>query len=300
MKDKKALPWFFARYALITVGCVIYSLGVALFLDANSLAAGGVTGVAILISDLLDGVFPINAGMLIMIINVPLIIVSAFFFGKRFTLSTLYSTALSSLLVYVFEQHAFKDMPPLTENLMFSAIAGGALFGAGLGLIFRMGSSTGGSDIVVKLLRKKFRHIKTGIISMSLDVVVVCASAIVNRNFDLTFCTLLSIGVFTLFFDWVLYGGNSAKLVHIITTSGKAEKICVGILRELDIGATYVDGEGAYTGGSKRIIMCAVRNYLYPRLRDIVKETDPDAFMIVSSANEIYGEGYKPHGGEEL
>ena len=107
-------------------------------------------------------------------------------------------------------------------------------------------------------------------------------------------------GVFTLFFDWVLYGGNSAKLVHIITTSGKAEKICVGILKELDIGATYVDGEGAYTGGSKRIIMCAVRNYLYPRLRDIVKETDPDAFMIVSSANEIYGEGYKPHGGEEL
>ena len=84
MKDKKALPWFFARYALITVGCVIYSLGVALFLDANSLAAGGVTGVAILISDLLDGVFPINAGMLIMIINVPLIIVSAFFFRKAF------------------------------------------------------------------------------------------------------------------------------------------------------------------------------------------------------------------------
>ena len=106
--------------------------------------------------------------------------------------------------------------------------------------------------------------------------------------------------VFTLTFDWVLYGGNSAKLVYIISTDEKSALISDRILKELDIGATYVDGEGAYTGNDKRIIMCAVKNFLYPKLRDIVKDADPEAFMIVSSAKEIYGEGYKNHNDDDL
>ena len=90
----------------------------------------------------------------------------------------------------------------------------------------------------------------------------------------------------------MLYGGNSARLVYVITTNEFSVAICDRILKELDIGATYVDGEGAYTGEQRRIIMCAVKNFLYPKIRDIVKDVDPHAFMIVSSAKEIYGEGY--------
>lgn len=298
--NKKAVKDFILRYAAITLGCVVYSLGVALFLDANEIAAGGVTGISIIINYLFETFlnFPVNTGIIIFVINVPLLILGAFFFGRKFTLSTLYSTALSSLFIFLLEEVI--KVPAITENIVISAVVGGALYGSGLGLIFRMGSTTGGTDIIVKILRKKIRHVKTGVISMVIDITIVLISWIAYKDFDLMCYTVLSIAAFTLCFDFVLYGGNSAKLVHIITTDEKSKIICESILKELDIGATYVDGEGAYTGDSKRIIVCAVKNYLYPRLRDIVKNVDSGAFMIVSSAKEIYGEGYKPHGGDEL
>lgn len=236
---------------------------------------------------------------MIIIINVPLFILGAIFFGKNFTLSTLFSTLLSSGLIEVWEI-AFGKYLPITQNVLISAVIGGTLFGLGLGLIFRMGSTTGGTDIPVKILRKKFRFIKTGVISMAIDVCIIAVSALIFKDFELACYTVISIVVFTLTFDWVLYGGNSAKLVYIISTDEKSALISDRILKELDIGATYVDGEGAYTGNDKRIIMCAVKNFLYPKLRDIVKDADPEAFMIVSSAKEIYGEGYKNHNDDDL
>lgn len=298
MKNKTAVWNFLKKYAVITLGCVVYSLGVALFLDANSLASGGVTGIAIILNYVINVKF-LNTGILIVIINVPLFILGAVFFGKNFTLSTLYSTLLSSGLIEVWNL-AFKKYLPITDNVLISALIGGALFGLGLGLIFRMGSTTGGTDILVKILRKKFRYIRTGVISMIIDVCIIAVSAIIFKDFELACYTVISIAVFTVTFDWVLYGGNSAKLVYVISCGDKSNLILEKILKELDVGATYIDGKGAYSGSDKRIIMCAVKNFLYPKLRDIVKEIDPEAFMIVSSANEIYGEGYKNHTDDDL
>ena len=169
-----------------------------------------------------------------------------------------------------------------------------------------MGSSTGGTDVVVKILRKKFRYIRTGMISMTIDMTIVGTSALVywalgmENVFELTCYTFISIVVFTTMFDFVLYGGNSAKLIYIISSGENSVKICEKLLHELDVGATFVDGEGAYTGDEKRIIMCAVKSFLYPKLRDIVRSVDPNAFTIVTSAKEIYGEGYKNHFDDEL
>lgn len=292
---KILVPVILKKYAVAALGCVIYSLGVALFLDANNIAAGGVTGIAIVLNFLTG----FDTGLLILIINVPLFVLGFFFFGKYFTLSTIFSTVLSSLLIELWN-YTLAAYIPFTENLLISSLIGGALFGAGLGLIFRAGSSTGGTDIIVKILRKKFRYIQTGVISMAIDICIVCASAFVYRNFELLCYTVISIVVFTLLFDWVLYGGSSAKLIYIISADEKSREICDRILKELDVGATYVDGEGAYTGDEKRIILCAVKSFLYPKLRDIVREVDAHAFMIVSSAKEIYGEGYKDHNDEDL
>lgn len=296
MDKKKPVSKLFFRYAVIVLGCAIYSLGVALFLDANDLAAGGVTGIAIMINFLTGW----DVGWLIAVINIPLFILAAIFFGKYFTLSTLFSTLLSSLLIE-FWAHIFRDVPPLTENVLIAAICGGGLYGLGLGMIFRMGSSTGGTDIVVKILRKKFRAMRTGIISMILDVIIVAASAFVYKDFELLFYTVVSIVLFTICFDWVLYGGNSAKMVYIIPSDDSlAAEICRRAMHDLDLGVTYVEGEGAYTGKKRKVMLCAVKNYLYPKLRDVVRDTDKNAFMIVSSANDIYGEGYKGHDEEEL
>ena len=291
---KEAVLKTLIKYAVITLGCISFSLGVALFLDPNHVASGGVTGIAIIINSLTG--FP--TGYAIILINVPLLILGAVFFGLKFIISTVYATVVSSLMIELWN-FALADYLPFTDNLLISAVLGGALFGIGLGLIFRTGSTTGGTDIIVKILRKKFRYIKTGIISMTIDLIIIGISAIIYKNFELTCYTVVSIAVIALAFDWVLYGGSSAKLVYIITTQDKAENMCDKILKELDVGATFVDGKGAYTGNDKRIILCAVKNTMYPRLRDIVKEADANAFTIVTSAKEIYGEGYKnPHDDE--
>ncbi|MBD5584652.1 MAG: YitT family protein [Clostridia bacterium] len=289
---------FLKKYSVTTLGCIIYSLGVSLFLDLKNLAPGGVTGIAIIINAVL-GLETNITGILVIAINIPLLILGAVFFGKNFTLSTIYATVVSSLLIELWNL-ILKDYPPLTDDLLLCSLAGGALFGIGLGLIFRSDSSTGGTDIIVKILRKKFRYIKTGVISLAIDFIIMGIAFAVFRDFELACYTLITIVVFTVLFDLVLYGGNSAKLLYVITTQDNSVLICDRLLKDLDVGATYVDGEGAYTGEDRRIIMCAVKNYLYPKLRDIVKEIDPHAFMIVSSAKEIYGEGYKDHFDEEL
>lgn len=296
MDRKKTIKNLLIRYAVITFGCAVYSLGVALFLDPLNLAAGGVTGIAIMLNFGTGW----NVGWIIVAINVPLLVLGAIFFGRNFTLSTLFSTLLSSLFIE-FWAFCLKDYIPATQNYLIAALVGGGLFGLGLGVIFRMGSSTGGTDIIVKILRKKFRFMRTGVISMIIDVLIVSASAFVYQDFELTCYTVISIVVFTLCFDWALYGGSTAKMVYVIASDdGLAEEICRRAMTELDVGATYVDGEGAYTGKHRKVVLCVVKNFLFPKLRDIVREIDKNAFMIVSSANEIYGEGYKRHDDEEL
>lgn len=297
MKDKSKILNFIKTYSLIILGCIVYSLGVALFLDANNLAAGGVTGIAIIINYITD--WP--TGVLYVIINIPLLILGAIFFGKKFLISTAFSTLLSSVLIWFFT-FLFKDcfdLLPLTDNLIASLV-GGALYGGGLGLIFRMGSTTAGTDIIVKILRKKFRHISSGVVSMIIDIIIVCSSAFVYQDFELICYTLISIVLFTVSFDWVLYGGNSAKLVYIVTTADKSEPICHAILIDLDSSATILDGKGAYTGSDRTIIMCAVKKILFPKLRDVVRNNDPNAFVIVSSAQEVYGEGYRENSDEDI
>ena len=300
MKNKAELIKFIKKYAVITLGCISYALGVSLFLDANRIASGGVTGISIVLNYLTESAAPwLNTGIWIIFLNIPLFVLGWVFFGHKFILSTIYSTVVSALLVWGFEE-AFESFLPITDSRIISAVIGGALFGGGLGLIFRMGSTTGGTDIIVKILRKKFRFIKTGKISMTIDILIVAISAFVYKDFELTCITFFSLVVIAYSFDWILYGGNSAKLVHIITTEEKSALMFEKILNELEITATFVDGKGAYSGKDKRVIYCAVKNTMFPRLRDIIKEIDPHAFTIVSSATEIYGEGYQNHTDEEL
>lgn len=288
------------QYAVITLGCIIYSLGISLFVTPANLSAGGMTGISIIFSTFI----PIPQGIILVILNIPMLILGLIFFGWKFLVSTGYATVGSSLLMtlweYIFGEKTLNVLPLIKNTsspasaILIGAVVGGVLFGAGMGLIFRMGASTAGTDIIVKLLRKKFRHLKTGIISFVTDMIIVSSSLFVNGyDIEKLFYTAVSTVVFTLVFDWVLYGGNSAKTVFIITAKEKCEAVVKRILKDIDTGATIVDAKGAYTSEEKVMIMCVVRPFLYPRLRDVVHEEDKKAFMIVSSAKEIYGEGYQ-------
>lgn len=280
--------------ALIFAGCILYSIGVALFLDPSELASGGATGIAIMINYVIETNtgFDFGTGWIILIINVPLFIVGAVFFGKKFIISSAVATAASSGLIELWK-YTLTPLMPETDNMLIPVIVGGALYGAGVGFIFKAGSSTGGSDIIIKLLHKRFRHIKPGVISLMIDAMIVGASAFIYKDIEILFYTTLSIFVFSVTFDFVLYNTNSAKLVYIITTADKTDAICARILKDLDISATLVNGTGAYSGNDRTVIMCAVKNHMYPRLIDVIHIEDPAAFTIVSSAKEIYGEGYK-------
>ena len=293
---KKTLALKIAKqYLIITVGCIIFALGIAFFLDANKMASGGVTGLAIILSH----ITPLDmTGIWILILNVPLIILGAVSFGRYFVISTLYSTVVSSLIIELFS-FLLQDYLPFTDDIIIAGVCGGALSGLGMGIIYKMGSTTGGTDILVKVLRKKFRYIKMGMISLSIDITIIAISFIVFRDFTLLFYTALSLVVMSLSLDWVLYGTESAKLMYIITDGEHAPKICEKILEELNVGATFIDGEGAYTGNEKRIIMCAIKRTQYTKLCDFIHEIDPRAFTIVTSAKEIYGEGYKDHKSDE-
>ena len=297
---------YIKRYLIITLGCVLYPIGVVMFLQASGIATGGATGIALIINQ----VTGVSTGVLAFVINVPLLLWGWKVFGRDFFVSTLYVIALSSLLMWLTEYIFFNLLPevyginilPFADgDRLINGVTGGAIFGLGMGLIFRCGSSSGGTDIPVKVLKKKFRHISTGTITMVTDIIIVACSVFAYEDkLPVLFFTVLSVAVFTLVFDWVLYGGNSAKMVFIISQEEPARRICARILKELDAGATYVDGEGAYTSEKKKVLLCVVKPIIYPKLRDIVRQEDKKAFMIVSSAKEIYGEGYIPPDKEEI
>ena len=160
-----------------------------------------------------------------------------------------------------------------------------------MGGVVKAGSTTGGTDIIIKVLRLKMPHIKTGALYLILDAIVVTVSAFVFKDIDQALYAGIAVFVASFVLDIVLYGRDGAKLIYII--SDKSEQITQRLLAELEIGVTYINGKGAYSGKDKKVIMCVMRKQLAPRTEDIIKEEDPEAFMIVSSATEIFGEGYK-------
>ncbi len=294
MKKKKFFKSVPFAFIMMTVGCLLYSLGVTLFLESSNLASGGLTGIAIIISEaiLQSTGFYLNPGYIIFGVNVPLIIWGLFYFGKKFFFYTTYSVTLSSLLMIAWE-YAFKGLLPFSDNILLNACIGGALFGVGMGIIFRGGGSSGGMDVPVKILRTKFRHIHTSTILLISDCIIVGCSVFVFRNIDILFYTLISVIVFNIFCNMVLYGGNSAKVIYVICSPEKADALAARILSEIDSGATFINAEGAYSRANKKVLVCVVKPHRYPALKDVIHEEDDDAFMIVSTANEVFGEGYQ-------
>lgn len=287
--NKKSKKRRLLDYITITFAAIIYGIAVSLFLDPNDLAPGGVTGISII----LNRAIGIGTGTMFFILNIPILILGTWKFGFRFIVSTIYCILMTSTFT-----NLFSKMGALTLDPLLAALAGSCLMAIVLGLVFKAGATTGGTDIIIKILRLKFPYMKTGMLYMIIDTVVVILSAIVFRNVDRALYAAMGAFITSFVLDLVLYGRDGAKLIYII--SDKYEGITVRLLKELDIGVTHVQGFGAYSGKEKKVIMCVMRKQLSPRAEEIVKEEDPHAFMIVSSAMEIYGEGYKSYFSEKL
>lgn len=279
---KSPMLRFVYKYGMITIGALIYAVAVSLLLDPNKLAPGGVTGIAIIINHYTN----ISTGTMVLIINIPLMLIGVWKFGIKFFISTIIATCMGSFFIDL-----IAPLGVLTSDLFLSSVVGGVLFGISLGLIFKVGASTGGTDIIARLLKVKFPHVETGKLFILIDFLIVAASAIAFRDIEIAMYAGICSFINGKVFDVVLYGASGAKLIFVI--SDKEEEIASRFMKELDSGVTYVKGIGAYTDSKKRIIMCALKKQMLPKAEDIVKEVDLNAFIIITSANEIVGEGYR-------
>ena len=283
----------YKELAMLLGGSVLYSLGVSLFLDPNRISPGGVTGIAFVLSYFL----PLDIGIINFIINIPLFVAGWIRFRDKFIARTVLSLVVSSAVMELLPKYA-KDYIPLTNDLTIASLAGGAVMSLGLALVYLSGGSTGGTDIVIKFLRQKYLHLKTGTMSFILDCIIGSISVFVFKDIDLGLYAILTLVVQGFVLDRALYGGDEAKLIYIV--SDKNDEISKRLMNELEIGVTFIKGVGAYTNEHKDVIMCAFRKTLYQKVREIIKQTDSKAFVMVTSASEIFGEGFKDHFADEI
>lgn len=277
------------NFLLIVVASLIYAAGISLFLDPNQLAPGGVTGIAVILNYLIH----IETGTLYLLLNIPIVLIGIWKFGIRFIIKTAVTIVLIS-----FFTNLLTPIGALTTDLFMAGAIGGILIAVGIGMIFKAGATTGGTDIIIKILRRKYRHLKTGFLFLCTDVVIVSIAGIVFRDLNIAFYALVTVVIIGKALDFVLYGGDEAKMLYIITE--QHERIGQRLMQELNVGVTYLHGKGGWTGKEKQVIFCMVPKRLGPQVEEIVKVEDALAFMVVTSANEIYGEGYKDFFGEMM
>ncbi len=279
MKNALGTAWWLIR---IIVGSALFSLGFDLFLGPNSINAGGLSGVAQIIVNLLG--FG-SVGIVSAMINLPLFIISGLRIGKRFFWGSLVGMLSLSGALELFEM-----LPVPTAEPLLAAIYGGVICGVGLGIVFVSGASTGGSDIIVRLLQKKWHHIPIGTINMIFDAMVALLTGLVSMDLSRALYTGVAVFLTGKVIDLVVYSFDYSKVVIII--SGQYEAIAQDILIKLDRGVTYLNGEGGYSKQEKKVILSALKKHQIADLKRMVTEHDPDAFVIVQDAHQVLGDGF--------
>ena len=270
---------------LIIIGTIVYAVGLYYFVEPSNTAPGGVSGIALLVNYCTG--FPI--GTMSALINLPLLILGLIFLGKEFVLKTLLSVA-SFTVIYDYILTPL-HVPVYDGERLMACIFGGVVTGIGLGIVFYAAGSTGGTDIISKLLHQKFPHLQLGRLLMFVDLVIVFASIIVYRSTESALYAIIVIYANTQMINLVVYGGDSGRLLYIL--SDHYREITDAILSTIDRGVTLLDGEGGYTGENKKVVMCALRKTEYHKVKRLVHSIDPNAFIIAAESYEVMGEGFK-------
>ncbi len=274
--------WYIA-YPAITLGCVVYALGFSVFLTPNRISPGGLSGIAVIINYLVPVA---STGMLILILNIPLMVLGLVKLGGRFVIRTVYAVVVSSLLIDMAE----RLITPYCKNVLLAAVAGGVLMGMGIAIIMSYGATTGGTDIAVKIINKKYHHLPYGTIFLALDTVVVLLATVAYRDLETALFSIVAIFASSAIINKLCYGNDGGKLVYVVTRNHRL--LADEIMRVSDRGVTLLDAVGGYTGDELKVIMCAVRRYEISTVTETVKRLDPDAFVIITDSNEISGFGF--------
>ena len=264
------------------LGCSLYAIGVNSFTIPNNIAQSGITGLAVVLNYL----FEMPVGTVNLIMNIPLLILMWVFLGKKLVARTLWVTVLLSTALDVFSLF----MPEYTGDKILASLFCGLLQGAGLGLIMITGATSGGTDIVGRLIHKKWPHITVGTIVMIADALVVGLGMLVFRSIESGLYAIIMIFVSTKVIDALIYGTGNGKMLMIVTE--KADEVSQAIVHSSPRGVSILPAKGAYTGNNKNILLCVARKHEVSGILKTVKSVDDKTFIIVSEANEILGEGF--------
>ncbi len=286
MGHEKSYRWIIST----VIGSAMFALGFDLFLAPNDLNPGGLSGLSQILVELTG--FG-SVGIFNIVFNMPLFILGGLKIGRKFFFGSLLGMLLSAVLIDALAVFAF----PATDPLI-GALYGGAVCGLGLGIVFVAGTSTGGSDILVRLLKLRYRNVPIGQISMSFDAVVVILTGLVFHDVTKALYTGAAVFVCGQVIDAVVYRFDYSKVALIITTEHK--KIAEAIGRKLDRGATFLHGEGSYSGTPTKVVLTAVKKQQLAELKELVTEIDPKAFIVVQEAHQVLGEGFSRHSKESL
>lgn len=270
---------------MILLGSVIYAFGFVWCCDTNGIAFGGLTGVGQIVNHL----FPqVPIGACVIVLNIPLFLLGWKLIGGGLLVSSLFAMLASSLLTDFFDLFTYEPMDPL-----LATIFGGVSLGLSLGIIFRQNATTGGTDLLARLLKLKLAWLPMGKLLLGIDLAVIVGVSLTFQTLESGLYGLVGLYISSIVMDGVLYGLDTAKVAYIISEDN--DRIMHKLLYDLDKGVTILQGTGAYTGQERKVLMCAFKQREIAVIRSAVKEIDPDAFVIVTDAHEVLGEGFQDY-----
>ena len=284
--DMKKMRAELVLWLQILVGLLLCTMAYNMFLIPNNIAPGGFTGIA----QLLNHAFGFPIGLTTLVLNIPLFVFSAKSLGLKFGIRSLFASVGLSLLIDVLPMPSVIPFNT-TERLLLASVFGGVLGGVGFGLIIRGNATTGGTDMLAKLITSRFHSISVGAMMFIVDGTVIVASAFVFDVVSAMFA-LISTFLMSKMIDFLVDGLNSARASFII--SDESEKIARRVMDEMERGITGLNGQGMYSGTDKKVLLCVIGRTESPRLRAIVSDCDPRAFVIATDVYEALGEGFRP------
>ena len=271
-------------YIWIALGSVLYSLSFDWFYVPNQIGFGGLTALGMILNHLSPAI-PI--GTVVLVLNIPIFILGWKFLGGHTLVSSLFAMAATSVLVdLIAAAYTFPPMDP-----MLAAVFGGVMLGVSLGMIFSRGATTGGTDLIARLLKLPFAWLPVGKLLMAVDLSMLLAVSIAFRSMESAMYGIISLYISTMVMDGVLYGMDRSKVAYIVTANPRP--MAAEIDRQLDRGVTYLHGEGSFSGQDKLVLMCAFKQRQIVPLKALVHALDPEAFLIVCDAHEVLGQGFR-------
>lgn len=284
MINRKRMQKLILDGLFYAAGTLLYAVAVNVFVDPANLVPGGLTGIGLVLQYLFD--FPV--GMAMIALNIPLFLIGWRALGRSF----FWRTAVCTLLVSVFIDLTAPFLPAYNgDDRLLAALFGGLLSGAGLGLIYLRDATSGGTEIVARLLEIRFPSIPIGRLLMLVDAVVILIGAFVHKDVDGVMYAAITVAVTAVIIDRMLAGMDAGKALMIQTNH--PQEVTAAIFEKLDRGVTKLEAKGGYSGEERPILLCAVRNAEFHELQQVVAHCDPEAFVIVLRADWVYGNGFR-------